>query len=140
MKKNNILIVGVFDLFHRGHLEFLKKTAAIGGDLYMLINGDELTAKYKRRPIYSEEDRCAIIEALSFVKAAEVTNSYDIKPFIEKHDINVILHGDDWEHESYLKQICVTEEYLAERDIKIEYTPYYKGVSTSDIIKRIKEM
>ena len=137
--KKNILVVGVFDLFHRGHLEFLKKSKSIEGDLYVLINGDELTSKYKRQPIFQENDRCAIISALSCVKKAEITNSYDIKPFIEKYKIDIILHGDDWEHKSYMEQICVNEEYLAEKNIEIMYTPYFDGISTSELVRNIKE-
>lgn len=135
----NILIVGVFDLFHRGHLEFLKKAQNYGKNLYVLINGDEFTAKYKRKPIYSEEDRKEIISALSFVHQVDVTNSADIKPYIEEHKIDVILHGDDWEHESYLKQICVTQEYLDEHGVTVEYTSYYPGISTSSILERVQE-
>lgn len=136
----NVLIVGVFDLFHRGHLEFFKKAQDFGDKLYVVINGDDFTEKYKRRPIYSEEDRKAIIEELSCVHLVEVTNSPDVKPFIEKFDIKTILHGDDWEHESYLKQICCTQEYLDERETTIEYTSYYPGISTSDILKRVNKL
>jgi len=135
----NVLIVGVFDLFHRGHLEFFKKAKNYGDKLFVVINGDEFTEKYKRRPIYSEADRKAIIEELSCVHSVEVTNSDDVKPFIEKYKIDTVLHGDDWEHESYLKQICCTQEYLDEQNVKIEYTEYYPGISTSDILKRVHE-
>jgi len=133
----NVLIVGVFDLFHRGHLEFLKKAQNYGQKLYVLINGDEFTAKYKREPIYSEDDRKEIISALSFVHRVDVTNSADIKPYLEEHGIDIILHGDDWEHESYLKQICVTQKYLDQQGIRIEYTSYYSGISTSSILDKV---
>jgi len=135
----NVLIVGVFDLFHRGHLEFLKKAKNYGENVYVLINGDEFTTQYKRKPIYSERDRAEIISALGFIYQVDITNSPDIKPYLEEHDINVILHGDDWEHESYLKQICVTQTYLDQRAIKVEYTSYYPHISTSAILDRVQE-
>jgi len=109
-----------------------------GDKLYVVINGDDFTEKYKRRPIYSEHDRKAIIESLSCVDTVDISNSSDIKPFIEKYDINTVLHGDDWEHESYLKQICCTQEYLDTNNITIEYTSYYPGISTSEILKRVQ--
>lgn len=136
--KINVLIVGVFDLFHRGHLEFLKKAKSYGDNLFVIINGDDFTEEYKRRPVYNENDRREILSSLSMVNHVEITNSPDIKPFLEKYDIDVILHGDDWEHLSYMKQICVTEEYLAKHKIKIEYTSYYKNISTSEVLRKIK--
>ena len=39
----NVLIVGVFDLFHRGHIEFFKKAQDFGNKLYVVINGDDFT-------------------------------------------------------------------------------------------------
>ncbi|WP_394129188.1 adenylyltransferase/cytidyltransferase family protein [Shewanella maritima] len=133
-----VLVVGVFDLFHRGHVEFLQKAAKFGDELIILINGDEMTEKYKRRPIYSEQDRAAILSAMSCVTSVEVTNSFDVKPIIEKYDINVIAHGDDWEHQSYLEQIRCTEAYLESRGIEMAYTQYHAQVSTSDLIKKIQ--
>lgn len=134
-----VLVVGVFDLFHRGHVEFLKKAATFGDELIILINGDEMTEKYKRRPIYSEQDRAAILLSMACVSIVEVTNSFDVKPYLEKHNIDVIVHGDDWEHSSYLAQIRCTEEYLLQQDIEVAYTEYHSSVSTSALLKRIKE-
>jgi len=134
-----VLVVGVFDLFHRGHVEFLQKASTFGDELIILINGDEMTEKYKRRPIYSEDDRATILNALSCVSQVEVTNSFDIKPIIEKYNIDVIVHGDDWEHESYLAQIRCTQSYLDEQGVSLAYTEYHKSVSTSTLLKQIKE-
>ena len=86
----NVLIVGVFDLFHRGHLEFLNEGKEFGDTLYVLINGDSFTEKYKRRPIYSEQDRLAIVSGLSCVDFVEITNSADIKPYLKKYQIDTI--------------------------------------------------
>ncbi|BAJ00077.1 adenylyltransferase/cytidyltransferase family protein [Shewanella violacea] len=134
-----VLVVGVFDLFHRGHVEFLQKAAEFGDELIILINGDEMTEKYKRRPIYNEDDRAAILNSLACVSQVEVTNSFDIKPIIEKYGIDIIAHGDDWEHESYLAQIRCTPAYLDEQGVSLAYTQYHKSVSTSAILKQIKE-
>ncbi|MCG9712683.1 adenylyltransferase/cytidyltransferase family protein [Shewanella insulae] len=134
-----VLVVGVFDLFHRGHVEFLKKAATFGDELIVLINGDQMTEKYKRRPIYSQEDRAEILNAMSCVSVVEVTNSFDVKPVIEKYNIDVIVHGDDWEHQSYLEQIRCTEAYLDERGVAMAYTQYHSSVSTSELLKKIKE-
>jgi glycerol-3-phosphate cytidylyltransferase len=135
-KDKNVLIVGVFDLFHRGHLEFIKQAKSYGDSLFVIVNGDAFTSEYKRRPVYSEEDRKAIIESLRFVDDVIISNCADIKPYIEKYDIDVIFHGDDWEHDSYMRQICVDDDYLLKNNVRIEYTSYYPGISTSEIINK----
>lgn len=134
-----VLVVGVFDLFHRGHVEFLKKAATFGDELIILINGDHMTEKYKRRPIYSQEDRAAILQSMSCVSLVEITNSFDVKPIIEKYNIDVIVHGDDWEHQSYLEQIRCSEEYLSEQNVTVAYTQYHSTISTSALLQKIKE-
>lgn len=135
-----VLVVGVFDLFHRGHLELLKKASSNGDRMVVVVNGDEMTAQYKRAPIFSEDDRAEIIGALKCVDVVEISNSFDVKPFIEKYNITAIVHGNDWEHDSYLKQVRMTPEYVKERGIDMIYTEYYSGISTSDLITSINKL
>jgi glycerol-3-phosphate cytidylyltransferase len=137
--QENILVVGVFDLLHRGHVELLRAARALGDRLFVIVNGDELTSRYKRRPIYSEVDRHAIVSALASVDVAVVSNDNDIKPYIEKFKITKVVHGDDWPHEKYLTQICCSEQYLAEKGVEIVYTPYWPGVSTSATIRAMRQ-
>lgn len=136
---NKILVVGVFDLFHRGHVELLKKASLLGDKLIVVVNGDEFTEKYKRRPIFSEEDRLSIVKSCKYVDVAVISNNADVKPHIELYGINIIVHGDDWEHSLYLKQICLSDEYIKEKEIKLVYTDYYDKISTSEIINKIKK-
>jgi len=134
----NVLVVGVFDLFHRGHVELLRRARSFGDRLVVIVNGDALTSEYKRKPMFSEVDRCEIIKSLRFVDDVVISNEFDVKPFIETHAINVIVHGDDWPHEAYLKQIRCTPEYIAERRIEMVYLEYYAGISTSKILRSIE--
>ncbi len=135
----NVYVIGVFDLFHRGHVEFLKKAKALGGKLIIAINGDDMVADYKRKPFYSEDDRLEIIKACKYVDDAFIIRQYDNRQFIEQYDIDAIVHGNDWERASYLQQIRVTEKYLKERNAELVLVPYTAGVSTSQLIKIIKE-
>ncbi len=132
-------MIGVFDLFHRGHVEFLRRARRLGDRLIVVVNGDEFVSRYKRTPIFSEDDRLAIVKSLRDVDLAFISNSPDARPAIEEHGINLIVHGDDWEHASYLKQICVEQDYLDSKSIEMKYVPYHAGVSTSGIIERIRE-
>lgn len=136
---NNVYVIGVFDLFHRGHVEFLKSAKSIGNRLIVAINSDQMVASYKRTPFYSEKDRLEIIKACKYVDEAFIIDEYDNKEYIEKYNIDAIVHGNDWEINSYMHQIRVTAEYLKEKKAKLILVPYTSGISTSGIINRIKE-
>ena len=139
MKKyKNVYVIGVFDLFHRGHVELLRQSKVLGDKLIVAINSDEFVSRYKRKPMYSEIDRMEIVKATRFVDEVFISNDYDNKPYLEQYNIDVIVHGDDWERSSYLKQIVVTEDYLAEKKVDLVLIPYYQGVSSSDLIKKIR--
>ena len=135
----NVYVIGVFDLFHRGHVEFLKKARSLGKNLIVAVNGDEMVASYKRKPLYSESDRLEILKSCRFVDEAFIISVYDNKEFIEKYKIDAIVHGDDWEVNSYMRQIRVTKEYLKEKKVELVLLPYTSGISTSQIRKMIKE-
>src|SRR5688500_7722076 len=135
----NVYVIGVFDLFHRGHVEFLKKAKSLGQNLIVAVNGDEMVASYKRKPFYSEEDRLEIIKSCKYVRDAFIIREYDNKMYIEQFEIDAIVHGNDWERNSYLEQICVTDDYLKQRNMELVLIPYTAGVSTSQIIKQVKQ-
>lgn len=134
-----VYVIGVFDLFHRGHVELLRRAKSLGDKLIVAINGDEMVASYKRRPYLNQEDRLAVIQACKYVDKAFITNKYDNKRLIKKYNINKIVHGDDWEAKSYMEQIRVTCGFLDENNCELILLPYTSGISTSGLIKRIKE-
>lgn len=139
-QKNDIVyVIGVFDLFHRGHVELLKRSKELGKKLIVAINGDEMVAAYKRLPFFSENDRLEIVKACRYVDEAFIVTGYDNKQYLIDHDIDIIVHGDDWEKASYMKQIRVTKDFLKENGIKLVLLPYTKGISTSNLIKEIKK-
>lgn len=133
-----IYVIGVFDLFHSGHVKLLKKAKELGDKLIVAINGDDMVASYKRRPIVNEQDRLAVVEACRYVDEAFIIREYDNKEVIKEKKITKIVHGDDWPAESYMKQIRVTSSFLKEHNCELILLPYTKGVSTSGIIKKIK--
>ena len=62
--KKIIYATMVGDLFHRGHLEFIKKAKRLGNFLIIGLHPDDLAKRYKREPIISFEDRKKIIESI----------------------------------------------------------------------------
>lgn len=130
-----VLVVGVFDLFHAGHVNLLRASRALGDRLVVIVNGDRLTSSYKRAPIMSEDDRLSVLRACRYVDEAEVSNEYSIRDAIVRHGVTQVVHGDDWEIESYKRQIRCDDEFLDRHDVRLVLLPYTEGISTSDIIR-----
>lgn len=139
-KYETVYVIGVFDLFHRGHVELLRRAKELGNRLIVAINDDEMVGTYKRRPIVHERDRLAVVEACKYVDEAFLIGNYDNKPMLEKYKVSVIVHGDDWDRASYLEQIRVTEQFLAEHGIDMVFLKATEGVSTTGIIRKIQAM
>jgi glycerol-3-phosphate cytidylyltransferase len=134
-----VLVVGVFDLFHVGHVNMLRAARALGDRLVVVVNGDRLTSMYKRPPIISEDDRLAVVQACRFVDYAEISNEYSIRHVVLRHRVTKIVHGDDWEVESYKAQIRCDDSFLKEHGVAIMLVPYTPGVSTSQTIRLCAE-
>jgi cytidyltransferase-like protein len=94
-----VYVDGVFDLFHRGHLESLRKAKHSLDDpentfLIVGIVSDKDCESYKRTPIISEDDRVEIIKNIKFVDEivfpCPMTMTLE---FVEKNNIDLVVHG-----------------------------------------------
>ncbi len=131
---------GTFDLLHPGHLEFLRHCKEASDKVVVGLNTDEFCRQYKRPPVMTYEERKACLLACRYVDdVVPNTGGYNSKPAIMQVKPDFIAHGDDWTGPEYLKQLDITEGWLMEHCIKLVYFPYTKGVSTTDIIQRIKD-
>lgn len=67
--KKIVLVGGIFDLTHRGHVEFLEAAKREGDVLIVLLESDEKTReiKGKNRPINTQEDRAFVLSRLLMV-------------------------------------------------------------------------
>ena len=135
----NIYVIGVFDLFHTGHVELLKRAKALGDRLIVAINSDRIVESYKRKPYISERDRLAVVEACRYVDEAFVIDTFDNTEAIVKNNINIIVHGSDWAGEGYMKQIRVDQAFLDNHGVSMVFLPYTQGISTSQILESIKK-
>jgi cytidyltransferase-like protein len=136
-----VYIDGVFDLFHRGHLESLVKAKNIFNDpdnTFLLVGvvSDVDCISYKRKPIINELDRLEIVKNIKMVDDVVFPCPLFItKQFIDNNNIDIVVHGfsNDADRE---KQLCFFADIIKSNNFKeIEY---YDKISTTDIIKRIK--
>ncbi len=122
------------DLFHYGHVNFLKQASEIGDYLIVGIHSDETVKNYKRSPIMTMEERISVVTSCRYVDEVipDAPLIIDLE-WIKKHNINLVVHGDDFSED--LLQLC----YKIPIEMGIfEKVPYTPGISTSDIINRLK--
>lgn len=130
-----VYVPGTFDCLHVGHLNLLDFAASLGGEVWVGLNTDEFAERYKRRPIYSLEDRYRIMESLRQVDEVIVNfGDEDSKPVISEVRPSYLVHGDDWTGDSYYRQLGLSWEWLHDRGVTVVYPPYTKGISTTRII------
>ncbi|MCK5633208.1 adenylyltransferase/cytidyltransferase family protein [bacterium] len=132
-KQRRVYVDMVGDLFHAGHINFLKQALAHGDYLIVGIHGDEVCSEYKRKPIMTLEERIACVKSCRYVDEviphAPLVVSAE---YLDKHQIDVVMHGDDFNEET-IKNFY--GEPIARGIFKT--IPYTKGVSTSEILRRI---
>jgi glycerol-3-phosphate cytidylyltransferase len=133
---------GTFDLFHAGHVNFLKRCKEIAGELGSVVvslNTDEFIKEYKGKPpIVSFSDRMAVLKACKYVDQV-IANSggADSKPTILQVNPNIVAIGSDWAKKDYYKQMQFTQDWLDEKDMSLIYIPYTKGISSTEIKTRL---
>ncbi|MFX0174371.1 MAG: adenylyltransferase/cytidyltransferase family protein [Candidatus Hodarchaeota archaeon] len=126
---------GVFDLFHKGHVNFLKAAKIFCDHLIVGVTTDELVQQEKKKsPVINLEDRITVLSACRYVDLAIPHNNSDKILAWNKLKFDILLIGDDWyDSESY----NMYEEQLKERGVKVIYIPYTNGVSASSIEEKI---
>jgi len=126
------LVFGVFDLFHIGHLNLIKGAKAKCKHLTVCVNEDFFVRTYKQRyPVIPLRQRLRIIMALKDVDDIRVQSCVvGKKQIIEDVKPDVIFAGS-----CYNKDNFGGEGY----GVECVYLPYTSGISTSKIIKRIKD-
>lgn len=130
---------GTFDLIHSGHVNFLRRCAEIG-TVTVALNTDEFIEKYKGKPpIMSFDERYAVLSELRCVSNV-IPNwgDADSKPAILEVSPDVIAIGSDWARKNYYEQMQFTQDWLDGCGISLMYIPYTKGISTTELKRRIK--
>lgn len=125
---------GVFDLFHIGHLNILKKAKEECEYLIVAVSTDELVQSYKKKtPVIEFSERVAIVEAIKYVDKVIPQDSRDKLAAYKKYKFDVMFVGDDWRGKPLWEKL---EQDLSEKDSIVSYIPYTKKVS-STLLKEV---
>lgn len=130
--KRIVFTNGCFDIIHKGHVRYLREAKKLGDILVVGLNSDQSVKRIKPgRPINNEEDRAEVLSSLEmvdYVVIFEEDTPYEIIKFLKPH---ILVKGGDWKVED------IVGSDLVEKTISL---PYVEGISTTGIIKRIREL
>jgi len=128
----------VADLFHYGHVNYLKNIylqKKEGDLLYVGIHSDECTKSYKRTPIMTMEERIQVVEACKYVDKVIVDSPITTtKEYIDLHKIDLIFTPDNRTEDEIKLMLEIPYQMGIVRKV-----PYTNTISTTDIIKRISK-
>ena len=126
---------GVFDMFHIGHLNILRKAKEKCDYLIVGVSTDELFSSYKGKvPIIQFEERRAIVEAIKYVDEVRPQEDRDKFAAWQRIGFDVMFVGDDWKGKPLFAEL---EKKFSDVGVTIEYFPYTKGTSSTILREKI---
>ena len=141
MKKYKIgYTTGVFDMFHIGHLNILKKAKEQCDYLIVGVSTNDVVKSYKNKtPIIPFEERIAIIRELKCVDQAVPQTSMNKMEAWKKYHFNALFHGSDWKgSDMYNKMI----KEFSEVGVDVVFLPHTDGISStllSEVLHKISD-
>ena len=126
----------VGDLFHYGHIRMIKQIYNLDYDIIVGIHSDETVASYKRKPILNMDERIETITSCKYIHSIIKDAPLIItKEYMEKHNIDMVFHSHSLEEEELYAKMYEIPINLG----KFTRTEYTAGISTTNIIDRIKK-
>lgn len=129
---------GVYDMFHIGHLNVIKKAKEACDFLIVGVSTDELVEKEKNKtPVIPFEERKQIIEALKYVDMVVPQINKNKKAAWEKYHFNKMFVGSDWQGTPQWNKF---EEEFKPLGVEIVYLPHTDGISSTKLTGVIKNI
>jgi glycerol-3-phosphate cytidylyltransferase len=134
------LAIGVFDLFHVGHLRYLQYASSQCGELIVAVTPDCIASEIKgREPVIPEGQRMEVVQGLGFVAetrllpgSTEYTEAAAV--WIANWNIQHVIAGGGWQGSERWGRLLPA---LADRGISVQFAPHTDAVSTTQIIETV---
>lgn len=123
---------GCFDIIHAGHVRYLREARALGDLLVVGLNSDASVVRLKPgRPVNNESQRAEVLAALEMVDYVALFTEDTPYELIKSLRPDVLVKGGDWKKEDIVGADMVPE---------VHSLPFTEGMSTTDIISRIRSL
>ncbi len=119
---------GVFDLFHIGHLNILRRAKEKCDILIVGVSTDKLVEYKFKKPVIPFEERFEIVKSINYVDKVVPQENMDKMAAWQKLKFDMIFVGSDWKG---TKKWNDFEKIFSEVGVKIIYFPYTKGTSST---------
>lgn len=128
---------GVFDMFHVGHLNILKRAKEYCDCLVVGVTTDALCFSRKNKyPIIAETERMAIVEAIRYVDKVVTQRDMDKLKVVKELAADVVFVGSDWKGTPSWDQY---EKQFAEIGCSVVYLEHTDGISSTMLRERLSE-
>ena len=138
MKKYKIgYTTGVYDMFHIGHLNILRRAKEQCDYLIVGVTTDDLCYQRKNKyPIICETDRMAIVESIRYVDRVVLQKDMDKVIPVKEFGADVVFVGSDWKGTAAWNQY---EKEFAEVGCEVVYLDHTDGISSSLLREKLNK-
>lgn len=136
MKKYRVgYTTGVFDMFHIGHLNILRRAKEQCEYLIVGVSTDELVKEYKNKtPIIPFEERAEIVQSIDCVDRVIAQENRDKYEAWRELKFDVMFVGDDWKGKPLFIKV---EEEFKKVGVDVVYFPYTKDTSSTILREKL---
>ena len=126
---------GVFDMFHIGHLNILRRAKEQCEYLIVGVSTDELVKEYKNKtPIIPFEERAEIVQSIDCVDRVMAQENRDKYEAWRELKFDVMFVGDDWKGKPLFMKV---EEEFKKVGVDVVYFPYTKDTSSTILREKL---
>ena len=126
---------GVFDMFHIGHLNILKRAKQQCDYLIVGVTTDELCYSRKQKyPVICEHERMEIVGSIRYVDKVVPQITMDKLEAVKEFGANVVFVGSDWKGTDAWNQY---EKDFAQVGCNVVYLDYTDGISSTKLREKI---
>ena len=128
---------GVYDMFHIGHLNIIKRAKEQCEYLIVGVTTDELCIKRKnKKPIICEEERVEIVDAIKYVDKVVLQNDMDKLSAVKKYNVDAVFVGSDWQGTPAWDNY---EKEFATEGCSVVYLLHTDGISSTILRERLNK-
>lgn len=127
---------GVFDMFHIGHLNILRRAKEHCDKLIVGVTSDDLCYRRKHKyPIIDLKSRMEIVKAIRYVDEVIIQSDMDKLSIVRALGANVVFVGSDWKGSKSWEQY---EKDFAQVGCAVVYIDHTDGISSTILREKIQ--